>query len=261
MINVTPGAYSLTGSAAQMLASRRLEVAPGSYSITGSDADLSVDAGALVLSIDPGSYALTGFAADLRRNARLEVSPGSYSLTGSPAQMSVGRRIEVSPGSYSITGSPAALIVGRLLLAEPGAYVLTGSDADLVVESPDKVLNVDPGAYVLTGFDAQFVYSGDIVPRRRHAGTRKNYIIKGQKYALTDYELALLIQQMLNEVKRPEVQVVNEKEVKQISRKVWKRLKESLSNLEALSLETVQEVVESNLIEYDDEDDELLMLL
>ncbi len=97
--------------------------------------------------------------------------------------------------------------------------------------------------------------------RRRHAGTRKNYIIKGQKYALTDYELALLIQQMLNEVKRPEVQVVSEREVKQISRKVWKRLKESLSSLEALSLETVQEVVESDVIEYDDEDDEEILML
>ena len=71
----------------------------------------------------------------------------------------------------------------------------------------------------------------------------------------------MLIQQMLDEVKRPEIQLVTEKEVKQVSRRVWKRLKESLSSLEALTLEKVESVVESNVIEYDDEDDEEILML
>jgi hypothetical protein len=165
-------------------------------------------------------------------------------------------------GAYTLTGVAATTSRGYHLAADAGAYSLTGYDATLTATvAVAYTLACETGAYSLSGLDATLVYSGAVVPRRRHAGTRKNYLIKGQRYSLTNYELQMLIQQMLDEVKRPEIQVVTEKEVKQVSRRVWKKIKESLSTLEALTLEKVETVVKSNVIEYDDEDDEELLML
>lgn len=269
------GSYSLTGYDATLTygagpTNYSLTCDVGSYSITGYDATLTYSAGAAnySLSCDVGAYALTGIDATLTytpgtANYTLTCDTGAYALTGVAATLSLGRRLLADTGSYAITGQAATLVYGRRLICATGSYSLTGQDATLVYTTTaptNYTLACETGAYSISGIDASLIYSGAVVPRR-HAGTRKNYIIKGQKYALTDYELALLIQQMLDEVKRPEIQVVTAKEVKQVSRRVWKRLKESLSSLEALTLEKVETVVESNVIEYDDEDDEELLML
>lgn len=269
------GSYSITGHDATLIlvanpTNYTLTCDVGAYSLTGHDATLTYSAGAANYSLlcDVGACALTGHDATLTytpgiANYTLACDTGVYALTGHDAVTTFGRRLVADVGSYSLTGIASTVSRGYSLSADVGAYALTGYDADLIYTTTGPTaytLVCETGAYVLSGIDAAMVFSG-AVTRRRHAGTRKNYIIKGQKYALTDYELALLIQQMLDEVKRPEVQVVTAKEVKQVSRRVWKRLKESLSSLEALTLEKVETVVQSNVIEYDDEDDEELLML
>lgn len=267
------GAYTLTGQDATLVyaagaTNYTLTCDVGAYVLTGVDATLTYSAGAANYSLacDAGAYSLTGIDATLTytpgtANYTLSCDVGSYALTGQSAVTSLGRRLIADVGSYSLTGVAATLNRGYRLSADTGAYAFTGYDATLsATVSTAYTLACETGVYSITGQDAALRYSGEVT-RRRHAGTRKNYIIKGQKYALTDYELRMLIQQMLDEVKRPEIQVVTEKEVKQVSRRVWKRLKESLSSLEALTLEKVESVVESNVIEYDDEDDEEILML
>lgn len=267
------GAYALTGQDATLVyaagpTNYTLACDVGAYVLTGVDATLTYSAGAANYSLacDAGAYSLTGIDATLTytpgtANYTLTCDVGSYALSGQGAVTSLGRRLIADVGSYSLTGVSATLNRGYRLSADTGAYAFTGYDATLTATvSTAYTLICETGVYSITGQDAALRYSGEVT-RRRHAGTRKNYIIKGQKYALTDYELRMLIQQMLDEVKRPEIQVVTEKEVKQVSRRVWKRLKESLSSLEALTLEKVESVVESNVIEYDDEDDEEILML
>lgn len=237
------GAYTLSGVDAVLTRGIRLTADAGAYSLTGVDA---------ALTYTPGSGAYT-----------LTADTGSYTLSGNDAGLTFARSMAADVGSYTLSGVDAGLVLGRSLTAETGAYALAGVDADLIYTALGPTaytLSCESGAYSIAGQDAALQFSGAVV-RRRHAGTRKNYIIKGQKYALTDYELQLHIQQLLNEVKRPEVQVVDEKEVKQISRKVWKRLKESLAGLEALTLDRVEDVIEQTAIQMDDEDDEELLLL
>lgn len=187
------------------------------------------------------------------------VGQGS-SVTGSAARFRAFATSGALTGQGSAIAGSAARVAGPVTHATTGALVGAGSVVDGVAARVGPAVTHDT-----TG---DLVGPGSLISgnakngiARRHAGTRKKYIIKGQKYALTDYELALLIQQMLDEVKRPEVQVVTGKEVKQVSRRVWKKLRESLSSLEALTLEKVETVVESNVIEYDDEDDEELLML
>lgn len=95
-------------------------------------------------------------------------------------------------------------------------------------------------------------------PRRRQAGGKRNYIIKGKKYHLNDYELAVMIQGMLEEVERSDVEIDDGEAVKKVSRRVWKQLKESNAQLD-FTLKELQSKVA--IQEIDDEDDIALLML
>ena len=96
-------------------------------------------------------------------------------------------------------------------------------------------------------------------PRRRRAsGGKRNYIIKGKKYHLNDYELAVMIQGMLEEVERSDVEIDDGEAVKKVSRRVWKQLKESNAQLD-FTLKELQSKVA--IQEIDDEDDIALLML
>jgi len=112
--------------------------------------------------------------------------------------------------------------------------------------------------------------TGGVVPetptRTTRAGTKRNYIIKGQKLRLTEYELALLIQEMMP--KRAEVRIVEKEEVRTIGRNLWKKLRDTNDRLDSLKLADVQKAIENAVIEVevskpktDDDDEELIMLL
>jgi hypothetical protein len=137
-------------------------------------------------------------------------------------------------------------------LVNPGA-VAVGSATRFRALTATGVLT-NPGA-VIQGSGER---SGSAFIPAKRAGGKRNYIIQGKKFYLADWELQLLLQQLTP--KRSEVQIVNKDDVKQISRKLWKRLKDTDSALDALTLQQVDMVVQEATIEYD-EDDDLVMLL
>jgi hypothetical protein len=252
LVNVTPGSYSLTGSSANLESDRRLEVSPGSYALTGSSAELiyTQPAGAFELLVTPGAYSITGSNAGLEADRLLIASPGSYSLTGASARLDVVRFLGTTAGSYALTGSSARLESDRVIRTTAGSYAITGFSAELTYQSLSKELIVTPGGYVITGYPAEM-----IAPQRRQGGgapRRRGYIVKGQRYWLTDDELALLLARMLSEVKRSDVKVDGRKP-KVLSNKTWNELQVTLKALEVL---TTPEVDDS-----EDDDEEALLLL
>lgn len=250
LIRTTAGSYALTGSSARLESDRRLEASSGSYSITGSDAELIyTQASAYELLVTPGSYSITGANGRLESDRLLGVSPGSYALTGVAARLNAGKLIRTTAGAYSLTGTSARLESDRALSVSPGSYAITGFSAELDYESNAKELIVTPGAYSITGYPAEL-----IAPTRRSGGgspRRRGYIVKGQRYWLTEDELAVLLARMLTEVKRAEVKR-DGKKPKVLSQATWNRLQETLVSLEAL---TTPEP------ESDDEDDEEALML
>jgi hypothetical protein len=93
-----------------------LDCQPGTFTVTGTAA--TVVAGR-VTSADPGSYTLTGFDTTLSRGRFLSADPGSFTLTGVNASTVFGRSIEASPGSFVVTGVLATLDYS----AAPGVFI------------------------------------------------------------------------------------------------------------------------------------------
>jgi hypothetical protein len=137
--------------------------------------------------------------------------------------------------------------------------VLSGAGAQVAGSAARTGASVSHDATgALSGPGAQVTGAAIRGIARRVAGTRKNYIIQGRRLQLTDWELQLLLQQLMP--KRSDVQVVEKHDVRQISRKLWKRLRETNAALESLTLERVDNIVQQSTIDYD-EDDDLVMLL
>lgn len=249
-LSVSPGSYSVTGADGSLIADRLVGVTPGSYGVTGSDVELVYTpvTPSPEIVVTPGSYSVVGADASMVRSLLMSVSPGAYSLAGANAGLAVGRLTAVVPGSYALSGASGAMNVARVVNVGPGAYQVTGSDVELAYEAKNKELIVLPGSYSIYGFAADLT-----APTPRRGGgspNRRGYIIKGQRYWLDDRELAVLIAQMLAEVKRADVQEVKDDKPQVLSRRTWLKLKASLKSLESLVDEP-----------QDDEDDELLLLL
>jgi hypothetical protein len=140
-----------------------------------------------------------------------------------------------------------------------GSYAADGVWADGF--GPLAAVPEGDDAYAADGVWADGYGPGDpgspFIPAKRGVGKR-NYLIQGKKFYLADWELRLLIEQLTP--KRAEVQIVNKDDVKQISRNLWKRLRDTDSALDALTFKQVDSVVQEATIEYD-EDDDLVMLL
>jgi hypothetical protein len=130
-----------------------LDAQPGSYSVTGSAAGLL--AGRSVNAAF-GNYALTGFAATFSKGYVLDAASGSYALTGSMAGLLGVRSINAASGSYVFTGNAAGLVTARVLNAVAGSYTLSGIDANLVYGAGAAAfeLNAEVGAYALSGSTA-----------------------------------------------------------------------------------------------------------
>lgn len=92
---------------------------------------------------------------------------------------------------------------------------------------------------------------------RRHAGfrreqVRKGYIIKGERYWLTEDELMQMVAQELATISRKDVKQITKTKPKVISKQVWDAIK-PLERLEALTpIEPTQD---------DDEEDVLMMFV
>ena len=116
-------------------------------------------------------------------------------------------------------------------------------------------VTVDPNAMSGTA-SFSFAAAGDLTDGatpevtttpRRHAGTKKPYLIKGQRYLLDDRELAVKISDMLTEVSKTDVQRITHGKKKQLSPQYW-------AAIEALISDKIFHQIE-------DEDDEEVLLM
>lgn len=167
-LTLDPGAYTLSGIAATLLADRLISAVAGSYAISGIAATLT---GGFFLSLNPGTYVLTGSNATLLADRILSANPGVYVLTGSNATLLADRVLSANPGAYALTGSNATLLADRLLSLDSGSYLIIGFATTLVyVPIGGFTLNLDPGVYVLTGIDAVLETSGVAASELHYVG-------------------------------------------------------------------------------------------
>lgn len=113
VLTTTPESYILTGSSANLVATRYVDTSPGAYSLTGFTANLIYTAASSFL---------------------LESTPGSYTLTGSNGNLLYSSVLSATPSSYTITGFDASLEVAspnKVLLVDPGSYVISGAIANM----------------------------------------------------------------------------------------------------------------------------------
>lgn len=174
------GAYTYSGTAASLLAARKLTADTGAYALTGSAVALTISRN---LAADAGSYTMTGAAAGLLAQRLLQAATGAYTWSGTAADLVHGTAggytlaaasgtytwsgtaasllraasLAGDSGTYTVTGASAGLYHGALLQADTGAYVLTGAAAALLKAS---VLAAGAGGYTLTGTAVTLTYSG-----------------------------------------------------------------------------------------------------
>lgn len=164
--------------------------------------------------------------------------------------VSVGTATVSPPLLTSANALFAPAVVPGSVSVEPGLLTNTS-----VLYGPTLV-QYDPGVLLPPLLVNESVLFGPTIVGGGSKGggspRRKGYIVKGQRYWLTDDELSVLLAQMLTEVKRSDVRR-DTKKPKVLSHGTWARLQESMKALEAIS--TPPE------IDYDEDDEEALMLL
>lgn len=134
----------------------------------------------------------------------------------------------------AVTHSTAARVAAAVTHATSGALVGGGAQVSGLARGPE------PDAVL-----------------RRHAGfrreqVRKGYIIKGERYWLTEDELMQMVAQELATISRKDVKQITKTKPKVISKQVWDAIK-PLERLEALTpIEPTQD---------DDEEDVLMMFV
>lgn len=144
------GAFTLTGGAAGLRASRRVTAQAGAYALGGGSATL---AAARRIAALAGAFTLAGGAAGLRASRRIVGGAGAFALTGGAAGLLRALRVTGSAGSFALTGGAVGLQRQLRVTAQTGAFVLTGNDATLTVVSV-FILTAEAGAYSLTGNNA-----------------------------------------------------------------------------------------------------------
>lgn len=182
-LDADAGAYTLTGQAAGLLASRVLALDTGEYALTGQAAGLLA---ARALAADAGEYALTGHDQALTAARLIALDTGEYTTTGQDPALTIARLLGLDAGEYALTGTDPTLIAARLLALDAGEYALTGNDAGLLAA---RLLTLDAGGYTLTGQDATLTYTP--------AGAYTLDLDAGA-YTLTGHAVELLISRVLS---------------------------------------------------------------
>lgn len=120
-VDATGNAFSLTADA-------------GSYSYAGTAAALLA---ARKVIANSGSYTYTGTAAGLAFGRKVAADPGTYAYTGTAATTLFNRKVAADAGTYSYTGTAATLIYGQVytLTADSGVYAYSGTSATLTYTS------------------------------------------------------------------------------------------------------------------------------
>lgn len=222
------GSYSLTGTTAAILQSRKVVPDAGSYVLSGTGATLrrkrllvsgsesytiiGTDASSLhkwLLVGETNSYVLAGTDATLVRNLPLVVDVGSYALVGTAAIIKQALRVSAISGSYSLDGTDVGLSLERLLSTSTDSYIIAGADAALTKSSAFAFfLAVDSGFYEVVGTDVTFkllrkviaesdiyIVAGDevsLVLSKRIAPKSGSYIFRGHDAVLLHEQGAIV---------------------------------------------------------------------
>lgn len=128
-------------------ASYDLAINSGAYSVSGTAANLEYHS---EVSAEGGSYSVSGQDANLLLSYPLSAEGGSYSVSGQDAALDFDSVLGVGGGSYSVSGQDVTLVaVGDYsLLAESGSYGVSGTDVGFLF---DQLFGTDSGAYGVTG--------------------------------------------------------------------------------------------------------------
>lgn len=182
------------------------------------------------------SGALTGQGSTLAGSAaRTRVHPSSGVLAG-PGSSVVGAASNFTPHSTS------------------GALVGSGSVVDGAASRSSGAVSHDTSGD-LVGIGAAFSGNASIgVVVRRHAGSKRGYIFKGQKYWLTQFELAQLIRD--EQARIQDVQRLKRNKPKTISAESFKAIERIIDSLN-LPVEPQPPTIDND----DDETIELLLTL
>lgn len=194
------GTYTLTGNAANLLASRKITATQQSYTLTGNAATLTKSSN-LNIAADTGLFALTGQDATLKASRLLNATQQSYTLIGQAASLIASRKITADTATYTLTGKDATLKAARLLSATVQTYSLTGQSVGLRY---NRYLAAVVGSFILTGKDATLTYTpiggytlttttGTFTLTGNDAGlyVSRLLVASPQTYTLTGFDAAL----------------------------------------------------------------------
>lgn len=155
------GGFAATGTAAGLIASRKLAADSQSYALGGQSANL---VRSFALLAESGDFTVSGGAASLLADRALTAALGAYSLSGIDAGLTytpVGNySITADAGAFALTGAGAAILADRALAADAQSYALTGIDAALTyTPSGAYSLAADSGSFALTGAAVTLTYT------------------------------------------------------------------------------------------------------
>lgn len=145
------GSFSLSGQAAALKYSHKVQAGHGSFVLSGQAATLRA---ARSLVAAQGSYAFSGQAASLLAARRVTADFASYSLSGQTASLIVTRLMAALHGSYLLNGQNATLSRGRTLTADHGLYAFTEQDASLFL---GRLISANTGTLTLAGQQTQLL--------------------------------------------------------------------------------------------------------
>jgi len=267
------GSYSLTGASAVISRNRGLVAQGGAYTVNGAQAVLSRNR---TLTASGGAYTYTGQQATITYTPgaigyTLTAQGGSYTYTGQTATILKNRSLSATGGTYAYTGAAAIISRGRNLSAQGGAYALAGGDAVITKTSPGAyVLTALGGEYSITGGDAAIYITPAQQERRggiaRNISNRKWYEIEGKRYFLTEQELAVMVQALLQKYRLKEAKkakVAESPKPETVSAQEWAKVEGLLIELEALTTPIIETTVIANVKKSVKRisDDELILLM
>jgi hypothetical protein len=160
-LTASPGAFSVSGTAASLKYGRVLQAASGSFAVTGTTATLKRG---YRLQADVGSFGLSGTAATLRYGRVIQAAAASFQVSGTAASLKYGRALQADPGTFQITGTDATLTYGTAgsytLPAQPGSFSVSGTAATLRY---GRSLSADSGSFAFAGTAATLRYARRVI--------------------------------------------------------------------------------------------------
>lgn len=171
----------------------------------------------------------------------LPYDAASYSLTASAETLQATRALAVAATSYAVTAAAETLSVGRKLDVAAASYALTTSAETLTVT---RALGIDPASYSLSAADVTLTYES----------LNKALSIDPAAYALTAADVGMAYSGA----------VVSGDAWGKKKRKAQVQAEVNARNLEILKADVAEEMKAEAIVEtveYDDDEDALMLLL